>query len=124
MNTVFSNDTPIYIQVVDLLSVEILCGKYPIGSRFPSVRELAEFFKINPNTCQKSLSELERMGLLISLGTQGRVVTNDENLLRNQRKFLVHKNVEEFLSKMNALGIQSDEVIEYILEMRDNNGNS
>ena len=59
MDCIFDNDRPIYIQLVEQLRIEIISGKLAAGERIPSVRELALITKVNPNTMQKALVELE-----------------------------------------------------------------
>ena len=59
MSYTFDNNIPIYIQLVDIIKTDIVSGKLSVGSRLPSVRELAFYYKVNPNTMQKALVELE-----------------------------------------------------------------
>lgn len=65
MSYIFDNERPIYLQVLEQLKIDIISRKYESGTRLPSVRELAVFFKINPNTMQKALQELEEKNLFI-----------------------------------------------------------
>lgn len=67
MSYIFDNERPIYLQVLEQLKIDIISRKYESGTRLPSVRELAVFFKINPNTItmQKALQELEEKNLFI-----------------------------------------------------------
>ena len=60
----FDNNIPIYIQLVEQLKISIISGKIKIGERLPSVRELAIQTKVNPNTMQKALVELENLKLI------------------------------------------------------------
>ena len=41
--------------------------------------------KVNPNTMQKALSELERENLIYTERTNGKYVTDDKNLIENIR---------------------------------------
>lgn len=66
--------TPIYEQIIEGLTREILTGLLPEGSQIPSVRELSMQLSINPNTIQKAYSELERRGLTASAPGIGRFV--------------------------------------------------
>ena len=67
----FEHDRPIYTQLLEQIRMLIISGVYPIGSRLPSVRDLAAEAAVNPNTMQKALSELERSGLIYSQRTSG-----------------------------------------------------
>lgn len=64
MDAVFNNSVPIYLQIVSEIKKQIISGKLIPGERIPSVRELALTYKVNPNTMQKALIELEENGLI------------------------------------------------------------
>ena len=49
MNYNFSNNQPIYLQIVRQLEREIISGARSPGDRVESVRELAIKIKVNPN---------------------------------------------------------------------------
>ena len=49
----FSNDAPIYSQLIDQIQVGIVSGAFPPGERLPSVRDLATEAGVNPNTMQR-----------------------------------------------------------------------
>ena len=63
-------DRPVYAQLIEQIQQKIICGEYPLGSRLPSVRDMAAEAAVNPNTMQKALAELERTGLLYSQRTR------------------------------------------------------
>ena len=52
----------------------------------PSVRELALIMKVNPNTMQKALAELEDEKLIYTERTNGKYVTEDEKLIEKTKK--------------------------------------
>ena len=60
----FDNNMPIYIQLVEQMKIYIISGHIKAGQRLPSVRELAIQTKVNPNTMQKALVELEELKLV------------------------------------------------------------
>ena len=59
------SDRPIYLQLMERIQHDIISGTYKPGDKLPSVRELAMEASVNPNTMQKALSELERIGLVL-----------------------------------------------------------
>ena len=63
----FSNDAPIYSQLIAQIKVGIVTGAFPPGERLPSVRDLAADAAVNPNTMQRALAELEREQLAVTL---------------------------------------------------------
>lgn len=60
----FSNDVPIYLQIMEHFKVQIASGKLEVGDKIPPVRELALEAGVNPNTMQKALSDNVHMGFL------------------------------------------------------------
>ncbi len=101
---------PIAVQICEQLSVGIASGKYPTGSRLPSVRELASEIGVNPNTVQKALERLEARGCIHSVRGSGWYV-NDTIELEEELRLLGRKRTEEYLSDMKALGIEGTRVL-------------
>lgn len=117
MNYVFDNERPIYVQLVEMLRIEIASGNLKKGERIPSVRELALMARVNPNTMQKALAELEDEKLVYTERTNGKFVTNDEKLLMQVKKELAKQKVIHYLEGMEQLGISQEEAIQYLQEL-------
>ena len=64
-----------YRQIVYAATKAVVSGELKPGDPFPSVRELSQALKLNPNTCQKVIAELVRDGLLEVRPGVGTVVT-------------------------------------------------
>ena len=110
----FRNDQPIYSQLIQRLTEDIVSGVYAPGEKLPSVRELALEAGVNPNTVQRSLTELEREGLVFSQRTAGRFVTENENMIVNAKLRIADERVSEFLRSMKTLGCGRQEIISLI----------
>lgn len=110
----FSYDKPVYIQIIEELKIRMISGVYKPGERIPSVRELAEEARVNPNTMQKALSELEREGFLVSLRTSGRTVTADESVIRTLKDNSAENAVREFGKTMGRIGVSPEDAIELL----------
>ena len=117
MSYTFDNNIPIYIQLVDIIKTDIVSGKLSVGSRLPSVRELAFYYKVNPNTMQKALLELESEKLIYTERTNGKYVTNDSKVINKAKEKLAKETVNEYLSSMNSIGITYEESIKYLQEL-------
>lgn len=104
------NDRPIYAQLVERIQMQIVSGYYQPGGKLPSVRELASVAAVNPNTMQKAFVELERSGLIITQRTNGRNVTEDEELIQNIKQGMAREHMELFFSKMKELGYTGEEI--------------
>lgn len=114
MNFVFDNNTPIYIQLVKQLKIYIVSGKLLPGERLPSVRDLSLKLKVNPNTLQKALGELEEMGLIFTERTNGKFVTQDDKLIEKYKKEYANTLCCDFISNMKELGFDEQTVIDYL----------
>lgn len=100
----FDNTRPLYLQICEKLTYAIVSGRYPAGTRFPTVRELALEAAVNPNTMQKALAELEQEGILVSHRTAGRCVTEDPELIEGKRQVLAESSTDQYLARMKQLG--------------------
>ena len=100
MDYIFDNERPIYIQLVEKLRLEIVSGKLKQGERLPSVRELALIVRVNPNTMQKALVELENEGLVYTERTNGKFVTTDIKLIEKVKKELAKEKITKYLNDM------------------------
>lgn len=116
MNWIFDNDRPIYIQLVEQLKIFIVTGAYKSGEKIPSVRELALETKVNPNTMQKALLELENCGVIYTQRTSGKYVTEDKNLIEKLRKDIAKQNLYNFLDVMKKLEYKKEEIIQFLEE--------
>ena len=124
MNYIFDNERPIYIQLVELIRIDIVSGKYEKGSKLPSVRELALTMKVNPNTMQKALEELENEKLIYTERTNGKYVTEDEKKLEKIKKQLAQEKVNNYLNSMKSIGINYEDALSYLQELGGKDGNN
>lgn len=114
MEFIFDNERPIYIQLVEQIRFEIISGRLTKGEKIPSVRELALKVKVNPNTVQKALAQLERDNLIYTERTNGKYVTEDENVIQKFKADVINDKVGGFVADMKNIGISSTEIIEYL----------
>ena len=113
----FDNERPIYLQLVEQLRVAIVSGAYAAGSRLPSVRELAVMAKVNPNTMQKALAELESDRLIFTERTNGKYVTNDQRLLDKIKTELASDLVQKYTNDMSKIGVTYKDSIKYLKQL-------
>ena len=117
MNYFFDNERPIYVQLVEKLRIEIVSGKLKSGERIPSVRELALIARVNPNTMQKALAELENEGLIYTERTNGKFVTDNNELIDKIKMELAEEKVNNYIKDMKNIGITYEEAIKYLQEL-------
>ena len=88
-----------------------------MGSKLPSVREMAEEAGVNPNTMQRAMSHLEEKGLAITNRTSGRTVTTDEEILKRTKREYAVAAAEDFLQEMKKLGMSQNEAVSLIQDI-------
>ena len=113
------SDRPVYSQLIEQIQQKIICGEYQLGSKLPSVRDMATEAGVNPNTMQKALSELEKTGLLYSQRTSGRYITENEEIVMKMRESLAKERVLEFLNQMSNLGFSLQEICTMIQKLEE-----
>lgn len=111
-------DRPIYQQLVEQITMQVVSGVLQPGEKVMPVRELATEAGVNPNTMQRALAELEREGLLYSNRTSGRYVTEDAEMITNIREELAADRIREFLSAMTQLGFNETDTVSLIEKLR------
>lgn len=114
----FDNNRPIYIQLVEQLELYIISGRIPPGERLPSVRDLALLARVNPNTMQRALAELEDLKLITTERTNGKFVTENSKLITKRRDKYAKLTVKNFFKSMQDLGFNRETTINYINQGR------
>ena len=118
----FSNEMPIYSQLVEQIKVGIVSGMFPPGERLPSVRDLATEAGVNPNTMQRAMTELERDGLVYRQRTAGRFVTEDHAVIEAAKRDLAQRHIHAFLAAMLRLGYGREEIISLLEQEHQEEG--
>ena len=113
----FDNNIPIYIQLVEQFKICIISGKIKSGERLSSVRDLALQIKVNPNTVQKALVELEELGLVYTERTNGKFVTDDQKLIDRYKNEYAVELSNKYFSSMESIGFDKNETIDYLKEL-------
>lgn len=120
MKSDFDNNIPIYLQLVEQLKRDIISGKISAGERLHSVRDLALELKVNPNTVQKALVELEDIGLIFTERTNGKFVTEDNALIEKYKQEYADKITEKYMETMEKIGFDKNEVLLLIKDLGGN----
>lgn len=101
----FDPSVPIWLQLVDEFQRRIVTGEWPRGGRIAGVRELAGDLRVNPNTVQRALAELDRRGLSRSERTTGRFVTDDAADIDAARVELAAEAAADYARRAAGLGL-------------------
>lgn len=101
----FDANSPIWLQLTAEFTRRIVTGTWAAGDKIPAVRELAVDLRVNPNTVQRALSELERVGLTHTERTTGRFVTTDPSAIAVARGELAAGAAATFVARARGLGM-------------------
>jgi DNA-binding transcriptional regulator YhcF (GntR family) len=107
---------PLFVQVAERLAAEIADGGLAEGERVPSSNELATYYRINPATAAKGISELAEEGLLEKRRGIGMFVAAGarQQLLGERRRQFTERYIEPMVTEASRLGIGLDELAELI----------
>ena len=97
---------PLYEQVLQHIRHAIARGEILLGTKLPSVRDLAQQLKINPNTVMHAYQELDRDHLTETRRGQGTFITSDSDAIHLVKMLLANEAVKTFVSSMEKLGIK------------------
>jgi GntR family transcriptional regulator len=101
---------PVYEQVVYAAQKAVLKGQLKPGSRFPSVRQLSEELRINPNTAHKIVAHLTSEGLLGVQPGIGTVVLKPARASSEDRSALLKDDLEHLVVEAKGLSITLSEI--------------
>jgi GntR family transcriptional regulator len=110
-----SGESP-YRQIVYSATKAVVSGELLPGSPFPSVRQISQSLKVNPNTAQKAVAELVREGLLEVKPGVGTVVSDWGGATARERRALLAEPLERLLVEARRLGLTRREVQEAVAE--------
>jgi len=114
MEFTFDNNIPIYIQLLEYLKIYLISGVFKSGDKLPSVREFATTFKVNPNTMQKALVELENMKLIYTERTNGKYVTQDTKIIEKLKDEYAMELAKSYFQGMKRIGLGKADSIKYL----------
>ncbi|WP_044894687.1 GntR family transcriptional regulator [Bacillus alveayuensis] len=114
----FDASKPIYMQLAERINKRIIRNELKSGEKLPSVREMAVQSGVNPNTVQRTYSELERMGIVETRRGQGTFVTENKEVIKRIRERLKEEMMSEFVRNMKELGFTLDEIIAFLKDRR------
>ncbi len=111
----FASPVPVYEQIQR--QVKHAIAKKIIGQKepMPSIREMAAYLSINPNTVARAYRELQQSGIINGRAGKGywvedAIVPDEEKVEMIKQEFL------QFLEKAVAMGISAEKIKELVDE--------
>lgn len=101
---------PIARQVIFAVKRAVVAEQLRPGDAFPSVRQLSQELKINPNTAHKIVAALVADGVLVTTPAVGSVVAEQEAADGREKAELLGDELERVVVEAKKLGLALDEV--------------
>lgn len=98
-------------QVVFAVTKAVVTGQLQAGDRFPSVRNLSQELKINPNTAQKAISTLVERGFLEARPGIGTTVAVWRPAAGAGRRAILADHIERLVVDAKRLGLELSDVL-------------
>ncbi|AMQ70450.1 GntR family transcriptional regulator [Bacillus amyloliquefaciens UMAF6639] len=114
MENEFQSSKPIYLQIADRVYYRLIRSELSPGDKLPSVREMAVQMKVNPNTIQRTYSEMERLGIVETRRGQGTFIAERSDLIAELKDRLTKDVFKRFIQEMAELGLSPEEMIDGI----------
>lgn len=106
-----ASSSPIYEQILRQVRAQILSGDLHEGEALPSIRKLAQTLQISVITTKRAYDELEREGLIDTVGGKGTFVASpNAEFLREKRVRAVEEKLGEAVSAAQSAGIGIQEL--------------
>jgi len=114
MNIIISNtsDKPIYQQLYEQISAQVLTGRLPSGFVLPPIRQAAKELGISIITVKKAWDELEHNGFINTVTGKGCFVAElSPEAIAQMREALVESQMKKDLDYYLSLGLSLEEII-------------
>ena len=115
-----SGGVPFYRQIILQVQMAIADGRIKPGTQLPTVRGLAVDLQINPNTVARAYNELEIKGIVTTQQGTGTFISDREvELSEEERRQILDRLVQGFLSSAAGYGFGLDDIIDYLSELKE-----
>ena len=115
-----TSDKPIYQQLFEQLSSQILKGELQSDFNLPPIRTAAKELRISIITVKKAWEELERAGLIYSVVGKGCFISDLSKTQRSKKRDeIIEKKLLKDIGFYKNLGISQDEIIGLISKYYD-----
>jgi GntR family transcriptional regulator len=117
MNIIISNtsEKPIYQQIFEQISSQIIKGELATDTCLPPIRTVAKELRISVITIKKAWEELERKGFIYSMVGRGCFVASlKQNDIDEKRDALVLEKLAKDIEYYKSLGLRKEDVIKLI----------
>lgn len=113
----YRDASPIYQQIIQSFSEQIITGVLREGDKLPSVRDLATQLAINPNTIQRAYLYLDSQGWITSVPGKGSFVSGVPACSRTA----LWEALDKAAGALLQAGVTREEIQAHLAEEVENN---
>ncbi|GAB3728794.1 GntR family transcriptional regulator [Spirosoma lituiforme] len=108
----FKDRQAIYLQIAEYVSEQVLVGRWAVGEKIPSVRELAAELEVNPNTVMRTYEFLSQQGVIANKRGIGYFAADDaiDRIRTFRREQFLQSDLPQFFKNLTLLGIDLREI--------------
>jgi DNA-binding transcriptional regulator YhcF (GntR family) len=108
----FRENPAIYIQIADYVSEQVLLGKWKLGEKIISIRDLAIELEVNPNTVQRAYEFLQQREIISNRRGVGYFVEEEakERIISFRRDQFMENELPVFLKNIYLLKVDLREI--------------
>lgn len=114
MNIVISGASgkPIYQQIFDQLSGQIVRGELKPGTMLPPIRTVAKELRISVITIKKAWEDLERLGFIYTMVGRGCFVADlSAGDIVSKRSAMLEEKIKKDIEYYKSLGLTLEEIL-------------
>lgn len=113
-----TSQTPIYQQLYEQISSQILNGDLVSDSLLPSIRVMAKELRVSIITIKKTWELLERDDYIYTIRGKGSYVKKNTQASLDKKKInAIKSSLKEDIALYKSMGISKDELLELIKEL-------
>lgn len=101
---------PIAEQVMFAVKKAVVAGQLKAGDKFPSVRQISQELRINPNTAHKIVAALVAERVLVTTPAVGTIVAEASKGRSEEKAELLGAELERLVVEAKKLGLSLDDV--------------
>lgn len=101
---------PLAEQVIFAVKKAVVVGQLRAGDKFPSVRQISQELRINPNTAHKIVAALVSDRVLVTTPAVGTVVAEPTRGRREEKAELLGEDLERLVVEARKLGLSLGDV--------------
>ncbi|MGI6779079.1 MAG: GntR family transcriptional regulator [Acetivibrionales bacterium] len=110
----FKDRRPLFEQIKEKIKELMINGILEPDEKIPSVRELAQYLTINPNTIQKAYRELENEGFIYSIRGRGSFVVPRDIADNQVRRQDLLREFKKIAAELMYIKVPKEELIKQI----------